>query len=90
MTVVTSNLAIRFYVRHGWSKELIEPLIKSSMVVPALQLKDPNEKFWSYWVPEVGTVLDIKKLMKVVTTVDRTFDDHPNETDEQFLQHYNW
>jgi hypothetical protein len=83
-------MAIRFYERHGWTEDKIRSLISTSIVNPPLQHKDAAEPFWSYWVPEVGTVIDIKKLMKIVTKVDRTFNDHPHQTDEQFLQNYNW
>lgn len=84
---------MRFYDRDGWTEEMLRPLISSFVTDPPLAHKDAGlttPYSWAYWVPEVGTVLDIKKLMKIVTKVDRTFNDHPHQTDEEFLQNYNW
>ena len=90
MIVSTSNLAIRFYVRDEWTEESLRPLISSSVTDPPFILKDPDEPRLSYWLPEVGTIMDIKKLMKVVTKVERGFNDYPHETDEEHLINHNW
>lgn len=44
----------------------------------------------AYWIPEVGTKLDIERLMQHVSSVQRTFNDHPHLGDREHLERYNW
>lgn len=44
----------------------------------------------AYWIPEVGTKLHIERLMQHVSSVERTFNDHPTMGDREFLERYNW
>lgn len=81
---------MRFHVRYGWTQEVLLPLVKSALYEPPFTQKDPQYPELAYWVPESGTIMDIKKLMKVVTKVERTFNDYPERSDEDFLKMYNW
>ena len=44
----------------------------------------------AYWIPEVGTKLDIEALMQRVTSVHRTYNDYPVLNDREFLEKYLW
>lgn len=88
MQLVTSSLAIRFYTRHGWNEENIIPFVTKAYPAAAFHFHDDGDM--AYYVPNVGTRLDIKKLLEVVTKVERTFNDYPWESDEQHLEHFNW
>lgn len=105
MRVVTSSLAIRFYRRDGWSLNLLLPLVRNTSTshdpnggTEPFQFFDDlivsrtgqHGMDLSYWVQVPGTTLDIPKLMKLVVIVERTFDDHPGESDEEHLQRFNW
>ena len=88
MRVVTTNLAMRFYKSDGWTREILSGLVKEGSI-------DPRFKFFAddrlpYWIPEVGTQLDIDRLLKITTSVQRTFNGYPNQTDKEHLESKNW
>lgn len=90
MKIVCSNLAMRFYVQHGWT----EDLIRSCLLKGELHFwKDDIFDGWDmrYWVPKVGATFDIDKLLALATDgIVRTYNDYPHETDKQFLTRFNW
>jgi hypothetical protein len=43
-----------------------------------------------YFIMEVGSKVNMSKLMTVVTKVERTFNDYPNISDQEFLEKFNW
>lgn len=90
--IICSNLAMRFYKKH-WTKEEVESCMKprgKEYLKPGEILDAfPNDAD-PYYIPAVGTNMDIKKLLSLADGVVRTFNDFPHETDEQFLEHFNW
>lgn len=89
MRMATSNLAMRFYKSDGWTREILEKLvIRTGRGGEAFHYwDDPN---FEYWIPNVGTNLNLDELLKIVTRVDRAFNDYPNESDREFLKRFNW
>lgn len=86
MKVFTSHLAIRFYVSDGWSQEILDNLTLSGKCI----MPFPSDER-PYFIPDVGTILDIDRLMKKVTTVVRYkpgVDAHL--TDKEYLSQFNW
>jgi len=83
--IKSSNLALRFYIRDGWSKEELDKCFTKGGVVNAHpQDTDP------YYVPDVGSHFDTKELIKRMSTLHRRFDDHPADTDAEFMVRLNW
>lgn len=90
MRVVATNLAMRFYKNDGWTSHQLYSIVK--YIGPEC-LEDPYRYFDDtepYWIPNVGTRLDIDSLMLLVTEVVRVFNDHPELTDRQILESKNW
>lgn len=97
--VVTTNLTMRFYRKDGWTEELLRELVVRQ------QFEGEPFRFFddqidghdmAYWIPEVGTFLDVDRLLAdegfkdFSIKVNRTFDDHPEETDLEHLRKKNW
>lgn len=87
MKVVTTNLTIRFYKADGWTFDILVSLLDRLNQEPFIYFIDQSNE---YWIPTVGTKLNIDKLMKKVTRVQRTFDDYPNQTDREHLMSKLW
>lgn len=85
LPVRSSNLALRFYVSDGWTRELLEPLLIKGTIVEN-DLMDGD----SYFLLDVGSSLDIDKLDEMKSKLYRRFDDHPEQTDKEFMASFNW
>jgi len=88
--VSSSNLALRFYLKDGWDKEVLDSLVISGKFVKCSHWEEDLKLGLAYYLPEVGTKLDIDKLMNLITKVDRRFDDYPHETDREFIERMLW
>lgn len=67
MKIRSSHLALRFYIHDGWSRKILEPLVIKGKIIH-------QESFGAdYYIPEIGTELDMENLFKLVTSV-QTYD----------------
>jgi hypothetical protein len=91
MRINSSNLALRFYASEGWTLDLLNSFVEKGAVKkhPSFD-KDEKEGWGGYFIPEPGTKMNIPKLMKLVTSVHRAFNDYPEDTDEQFIKKMLW
>lgn len=81
----SSNLALRFYISDGWTKEELDQCcIKGSFSCTHTDDPDP------YYTLDIGSTFNTKKLIEKMSVLHRRFDDYPNETDEQFIEKMNW
>jgi len=81
--VHSSNLALRFYIKHGWTKEeLTECIVKGNVVIA--HPKDGPEAY--YVLEHIGCSFDVDKLLEKVSIIYRAYDDYPDETDKQFIE----
>jgi len=87
MIVRTSNLAMRFYKKDGWTDDVLVSLIDRDSHSAGFKYFDDADP---YWIPEVGTKLNIDSLMKLVTEVKRGFNDYPLQSDREHLESKNW
>jgi len=84
MPICSSNLALRFYLQDGWTKEFLDSLtIKGECIYREMKFGDED---LSYYMPIPNTKLDIDKLILYVSEVNRAFDDYPNESDIEFIK----
>jgi len=84
--VVTSNLAVRFYVKDGWTRELLESLLVRGKIVNDSHFGEPgNDDYYSTYR---SAMFDMATLMAVISHVKRTFNDYPDLCDEDFLLKY--
>ena len=81
-----SNLAMRFYLRDGWTRdELASLIVKGKLHDPF-----PQDKEDGYFILEVGGAFDVKKLAERISEVRHTFNDHKGESIEEIIEHFNW
>ncbi len=85
MKVICSNLAMRFYVKDGWTQDILRPLL----IKGDISIKHPDD-FLPYFTLDVGSSIDIEKLLTIASEIVRTFDDHPAMSDREFLRQFNW
>jgi hypothetical protein len=89
--ISSSNLALRFYKKDGWTQEFLDSLTTKGSILPHTHFdKDEASGWGGYYIPKPGTQMNIPELMKHVTEVYRAFDDYPHMTDEQFIEHMLW
>lgn len=83
----TSNLALRFYVRDGWTKEELDAVC----TVGSVHCAHPNDEF-PYFTLNYGehSRFDCKKLLALADGVERRYDDRPGDTDLEFLESMNY
>lgn len=87
-TVRSSNLALRFYMNDGWTREELEDCLETGRIIV-------NGDFGSeldipYYMLDVGSRFDLEKLMPLVGKVERAFDDYPWQTDREFIESHMW
>lgn len=93
MTIRSSNLALRFYKKDGWSLPLFELLLLenyrnvdlNSLLIDS-EIKFDDNKESAYYVINDSLYFDINLLIKLKTRLIRAFDDHPMETDEEYIK----
>lgn len=89
MKIITTNLAMRFYKNDGWNEDTLLQCVQS-FSHPEGPFKYFKEDAIPYWIPNVGTKLDLDMLLEKASTIQRTFNDFPEESDKQHLQRFNW
>jgi hypothetical protein len=87
MIVRTTSLAMRFYKEDGWNEDILLSLVDENGHCAGFKYFDDEHP---YWIPEVGTNMDIERLMQFVTKVHRGFNDVPSQTDKEHLESKNW
>ncbi len=88
--VSSSNLALRFYKCHGWTREDLEPYLLKGVIqdTEEVNLDKPEH---AYYRLRVHSQLDMDRFyQEKVSSVYRAYDDDPNMTDLEFLKKYNW
>ena len=80
MRVSSSNLALRFYLKDGWDKKTLDSLVVCGKIIKCSGWEKDLKQGLAYYLPEIGTKLDIDRLMSLVTKVHRAFDDYPQES----------
>jgi hypothetical protein len=87
--IVTTNLAMRFYKNDGWGEaDLLPAVVKHTH--PEGPFKYFSEDALPYWIPNVGTRLDLGVLLEKASQVQRMYDENPCLSDREFLEKYNW
>ena len=77
----SSNLMLRFYVKDGWTKSILDQYCIKGQV----SIKHP-EDIDPYYTLDAATKLDVIQLyIDHVSVVHRAFNDYPNETDIQYM-----
>lgn len=81
----TSNLAMRFYVRDGWTKgELDECIVRGEFIIAHPEDTNP------YYSIGPHDSYDSKKLLEKISKIKRGFDDQNQYSDYELLEHMNW
>lgn len=88
--VHSSHLALRFYKRDGWTKDLIQKYLKWGEIKDTAETHGDSAEL-AYLFVDVGGQLEMKKFYdEQVSSVHRWHGHYENETDLQFLEDYNW
>ncbi len=90
MPIYSSNLALRFHVADGWTKELLETFVTKGKIVPCTGFDDEKDERLRYYLPDVYTTMNVDNLMEHISTVNRRFNDYPHETDKEFIARMLW
>jgi hypothetical protein len=87
-SVVISSLAMRFYEKHGWTKELLESYLLRGTLTTFPQDIDP------YWILEPYSQLDVERLVADGHVGELVCSDLWGElkgmTDLEILKQRNW
>jgi len=83
-------MAIRFYKRDGWTLDILNQyVVNGRFIDSAAHFGDSSDI--AYFVPDVGTNLDIQRLLdEQISEIRRTFNDMPYLSDFQYLELFNW
>jgi len=92
MRAISSSLTIRFYEKDGWNKNVLLDCIKEEHRHYAhLYLNDPfpddDTPYWTF-APGGVDVIDLDKLMIHITTLERKFNDYPEDNDREFIRKF--
>ena len=96
MIIQSSNLALRFYKRNGWTSQLMKTIILPEYRKQYNELvRDTTEshgdpEYWAYFAfnPGCEYTVNVKLLLELKTELIRAFDDYPKETDEEFIRRH--
>ena len=87
--IKSSSLALRFYVKDGWTKEELDSCCIQGEV--KLSFIDDSIEYQYYILDHLqNSRFDVDKLMEKMSVLVRAFDDRPNETDGEFIKKFNW
>lgn len=81
----SSNLNLRFYLKDGWTPELLKLFLKKGSIEHSAHF-DSDHIENRYYTLSAGTEIDFTKLSQLDIKVERTFDDFPSESDESFIK----
>lgn len=87
--VYSSHLALRFYLRDGWSLKELEKYIVSGSFIDTRDSHGDSDQS-SYFTPSVGTVLDCRRLVEEISKLQRWYQGPPKESDLEYLESFNW
>ena len=83
----SSNLALRFYRKDGWTREELEECLEKGIIIFRQDIIMGNDM--SYWMLDIRSKFNIDKLMSKMSKLDRMFDDRPEESDREYLEKMN-
>lgn len=86
-SIHSSNLALRFYISAGWTKEELDKLCIRGEV-KCFHPHDADPYFTLDH--EKGSAFDAVKLYERCSQLYRAFNDYPEQSDIQFIERYNW
>jgi len=81
----SSNLNLRFYVNDGWTKKELEEILEKGSILGQFAEEENG-----YYILDVGSRFHINKLLEKMSVLHRTFNDYPQETDEEFIEGRMW
>jgi hypothetical protein len=86
--IMLSGLAARFYVHHGWTKELVDDYLLNGSFVE-FHTDNHNDH---YFILSVGSRYDIPRLLKDFPDLEigSFFKEDLNESKEDLLKSRNW
>jgi len=88
--VSSSNLALRFYKRDGWTREDLELYLIRGSIEDTSEYHGDSDYF-AYYILSIASSLDMKAFyQEKVGEVHRAYDDYPHMTDLEFLESKNW
>jgi hypothetical protein len=77
----SSNLALRFYISDGWTKEELDKLCSKGEV----RSRFPTDMY-PYLSLTQGSRFDTTLLLDSCSALVRAFDDYPSESDREFVE----
>lgn len=87
--VSSSNLALRFYKCDGWTGECLNQYLLNGYMRDTEYAPHFDKPEIAYFSPNIGCVMDLERLYEnEVSTVDRAYNDYPNESDLEFMQRH--
>jgi len=89
-TIESSNLALRFYRKDGWTKEELESCLEQGGLTFRNDILNGYDL--SYWTLDHNhnSRFNIDKLMELKGELIRRFDDYPTDSDREFIEKMNW
>lgn len=91
----SSHLALRFYEREGWTREILEPLFKADSVQKVLVHQDSGLSIMGhnmgYFIADVGSQWDIERLMEKASGVQTYKGEYlEGEKAKEYCRSMNW
>lgn len=81
----TSNLAMRFYVKDGWTKTELDACCHKG----EFNIHFPGDVD-RYYSLDIGGSYDVDKLLPLISNIERRFKEQSERTDRQLLEDMNW
>jgi hypothetical protein len=89
--IVITSLAMRFCKNYGWTEEDLTPYLTGKLVLRGFGINESEDQ---YWILDVGSRLDVKKMLDDGVIGDVLCKEQYGElkgmTDLEVLQHRNW
>lgn len=89
--VVITSLAMRFYKYNGWTEEELTPYLTGKVKLRGFGEDESRDQ---YWILEMGSKLDVKKMLDDGLIGELLCKEEYGElrdmTDLEILQHRNW
>jgi len=79
------SLAMRFYVRHGWTKEELDACCTRG----EFNIHFPQDVD-QYYTLDIASSYDVDKLLPLISKIDRMFGEQHDKTDRELLIERNW
>jgi hypothetical protein len=89
--VVITSLGMRFYRSNGWTEEVLTPYLTGSLKLRGFGINESEDQ---YWILDVGSRLDVKKMLDDEVIGDVLCKEQYGElkglSDLEVLNHRNW